>query len=117
MVATEAFRNNLKHLIDSGEASPTAIKEVTGISRSSIQGWIKGENSPNLEQVQRIAAALGRTVGELLTGELAPPSLDERKLLLVEAVLRASKEDEVRAIEGIVAGLSLLRATKQGSAL
>lgn len=69
MSATSAFRNKLKALVDSGELSISTLKIDSGISRSSVYGWIDGKNAPNLEQMERLAKAAKKSVREMLSEE------------------------------------------------
>jgi hypothetical protein len=101
MDSIEAFRKNLRKLIDSGEITILGLKEKTGISRASIYGWMDGSNVPNLEQVQRVAGAVGRKSSDMLKGEIPPASplpapRDPNPEEMAEAILSALNLPEVR---------------------
>lgn len=104
MNATDAFRNNLKTLIDSGETTIVDLKEKTGISRSTIYGWITGETAPNLEQVQRVSKAVHRTASTLLKGEalepLPKPAPGEHELRM--ACVTALLKIDVNHLSGVL---------------
>lgn len=51
-----------------GDVSQQALSEAAGLGKNAIGGYERGENSPTLESLDRIAKALGITTVELLAG-------------------------------------------------
>ena len=48
------------------------LSELIGVSSKTIQRWESGERSPRLEEIEKLAEALGTTVGALM-GETPEP--------------------------------------------
>lgn len=53
---------------DSKGLSDYAVAKGAGLGRSTLSDWKKGSHTPNLENMQKIAAFLGVTIEELTTG-------------------------------------------------
>ena len=49
------------------------LSELIGVSSKTIQRWESGERSPRLEEIEKIAEALGTTTDYLLNGETSEP--------------------------------------------
>jgi transcriptional regulator with XRE-family HTH domain len=64
----EAFRKRLSDVISEirGDLSQRDFAEKLGVAQSSVQGWEKGSNIPNLENLAKIASLRGQLPEELL---------------------------------------------------
>lgn len=99
MTALGAFAKHLNKLIASEKTSPTKIHDGTGISRSSLNEYLKQERAPTLDQAQRIAEFLGFTLKAMLSEEELPVQrlqakgadpIDAQKLEAIGLLLKAS---------------------------
>lgn len=53
------FAAYLAHLIDKRGTSPDNLAEATGINRATIFRWLRGDQSPDVDDLDRLAIALG----------------------------------------------------------
>ncbi len=91
---------------------------AVGVKQGTISAWEKGKIDIPYTTLCRIAEKLGTSPASLADPDVAAAgSYDRRKLLLVEAILRASNETEVTALEGVALANSLLKARKARPAL
>jgi transcriptional regulator with XRE-family HTH domain len=79
MIEHEVFTDNLRRLMDyaasRGErelASPEALEEASGVSRSNIYRYLSGDASPTLTKLEALARSYGLMVWQLLTPRLDP---------------------------------------------
>ena len=67
------IRKNLKdNLIKYSKIKGISQKDLSialGVSQAAVSHWFKGDNSPNIEIVAKIAAILGVAVSDLLESE------------------------------------------------
>ncbi len=72
------IRKNLKdNLIKYSKIKGISQKDLSialGVSQAAVSHWFKGDNSPNIEIVAKIAAILGVAVSELLEETKTPTS-------------------------------------------
>lgn len=61
------------------------LARLTGIAPQRISRWLNGDGSPNLEQYQRLAKALGVSLGTLAGDEETPPPIETEAGLVLEA--------------------------------
>lgn len=60
------FSDNLKRLLaDRGESQTSFAKRI-GVHQSQMSNWVRGANSPTLQTLRKVKAALGCTWDELL---------------------------------------------------
>ena len=74
------------------------LSELIGVSSKTIQRWESGERSPRLEEIEKIAAALGTTVGNLMgenDPEDAPPETQQRNLPINNAPENKISNDDL----------------------
>lgn len=71
-----------------------AVADRLGVTKTQISRFETGEREVDLPWLRRIAAALGTNVGQLLTPEDNPFSLDERE----QSVIEAMRENEAIAL-------------------
>ena len=78
---------------------------ATGLSPSSLAGYMSGDNSPSIDQLDRIAGALGIESWELLKPADTQPA-PSRDSLLAGILTRvpAIHDDQLRALFNIVDG-------------
>jgi transcriptional regulator with XRE-family HTH domain len=63
--SADLFKKELAHRLRKRGAQ-TELFKATGIGLSSINGYMSGKNSPTLEQIDRIAEALGVEPWEMI---------------------------------------------------
>jgi len=60
------FGDNFKRLLaDRGESQTSFAKRI-GVHQSQMSNWVRGANSPTLQTLRKVKAALGCTWDELL---------------------------------------------------
>lgn len=62
------FAANLRAARARAALSQTALGRLIGIGQGAITKWERGEIAPTVDQVIKLATALGTTPAELLTG-------------------------------------------------
>lgn len=72
------------------------ICRLAKVNRSTFDYWVKGITVPQLDQVDRIATALGRPAWELIK----PPSMDHTEQLIEK--IRALSENDRKLVEELV---------------
>lgn len=81
----------IKDLIRSGRRqlgmTEQRFADCIGVSRGAVQQWEKGDTAPARKHQEAVAALIGITVGELMTGRAAkyPQPDDTRHLAAEEA--------------------------------
>ena len=60
------FSKNLSDIMKEKNINQTNLSEITGISTKTIQRYIKGESSPDLKNLEKIAKALEIPIEKLL---------------------------------------------------
>lgn len=120
------FPKRLRQVRERIGMSQIALGERLGVSRTTIQGWERGDKSPAMERLDEIADALGCAVVELFQEDVAPaeplaptahapptsPDLHSVLVQLTEVLsrleagqreLREGQAQLRRAVEGIAA--------------
>lgn len=77
--ALEIFSKNLGALIETAKVSKATFCRSTGISRPSLDGYLKGEIDAQLSAVEKSAAFFGISVNEILSKDLTVKSTLEIK--------------------------------------
>jgi transcriptional regulator with XRE-family HTH domain len=81
----------------------TELSRTSGIARSLIDKWISGEFAPNLESVDRLAAALGRSAAELIADpELSNNQLPDRLI----GLLKQCSDNQREALIAVISAFS-----------
>jgi transcriptional regulator with XRE-family HTH domain len=62
---TTLGKNLQKLLADRGESQTSFAKRI-GVHQSQVSNWVRGANSPTLQTLRKVKAALGCTWDELL---------------------------------------------------
>lgn len=110
MNASESFRKHINELVDSGKVTKKELSEGAGISRSSLDGYLKGDNVPGIDQVQRFADFLGFKVSAFFSSEKLPPRVavpsheDQKRLKAIRLLLSAS-DDDIEAVLLVFEGI------------
>lgn len=65
-----AFGNNLRRLREQHQISQEDLAHTIGMSRRYLSGIERGEANPTLDQLLRLAEALGVEVAELMPSQL-----------------------------------------------
>jgi transcriptional regulator with XRE-family HTH domain len=96
------FENRLKDLIKRGLISKSELHRKTGLSRSSIDGYLEGAD-PGVEGLDKIASALNMAAVELIDpgSKPAPLSSEDARFL---ARFRTLNFEEKRLLEVLFAG-------------
>lgn len=76
-----SFSEVLQRLMDAAKLSQNELARRSGIPQPTISKYIRGERSPGSEMVQKLAAALKVSAGELLGEPPAARPLDSLPLL------------------------------------
>ena len=84
------FADNLNAALDQRGAIPSGygrvvgVAELFGVSHNTAAIWLKGEGVPELSRLPEIAAILGTTVEQLVTGDQGTGSqvIDERYVMI-----------------------------------
>lgn len=92
---TELLGNQIRKKLDEMNRRPAWLAKESGIDPASIGRIISGETSPNIETVEKIAAAFDCSIGELV--ENRPPPADKEKDVLIEHLQRERDEAIARA--------------------
>jgi transcriptional regulator with XRE-family HTH domain len=100
--------DNLSRLIESGKYKKTALAQVTGIGRPSIDAILNISSNPSLETICRIADAYEISLLELLSPDLFSDSKSaKRKSVFRQPVISLK-------VETLVQNLASLRETIKG---
>jgi len=105
MDAAKSFRSNFSYLIQRAQTNPSAFAKSAGLSGPLVYAYLSGKNVPGLEQLEKIASALGVSVATLI-GDDPPksspprrPTPEEMALAVLSALkLPKEKEKAIRAI-------------------
>lgn len=121
MSSFDNFRNNIKTLVSLEKTSLSEIAKKSGLSRSLVYNYVEGNNSPSIDQIDKIAAALGLKVSALI-GEEVPPQvklaadpIDAQKLEAISLLLKASPGKIDNCIH-ILKGASAVKKAKASPA-
>ena len=91
------LRNRLKAALDRRGAVAEFVRKV-GVSRTGVENWLAGKSSPNIENLESIAEALGVQPWELIKPEGALPT-PAPESPAVEPLLEAVRRLEARVRE------------------
>lgn len=96
MSVVEVFKKNLNALFDQSKWSQRTFAEKAKITPAQANNYLNGENYPSLELLDRIAAAFGVEVSELLkSGDPPKPRISS----LAEDVRIAIAEESKKAVQ------------------
>lgn len=115
----EAFRKALERAVEPHGAVSRLARE-SGLSRATIDKWLRDESTPTLDNLDAVAGALGVIPWELIKPERAgaeasqpPERLDGAEALRsLLALLPTMKEPELRALAKYAA--TLRRVARKG---
>lgn len=68
--ALEIFSKRLNLFMVDKQWNQNQLEEATGIKRSQLSRYIRGKTPPNLETIEKIAHALGRSVADFFKEEI-----------------------------------------------
>ena len=77
------LRSQLKIYLERSGMTATKLSKISGVPNTTISDWLAGRLPRNLEQVKRVAVALGTSIDHLAfgtgfeAGQPTPVSLDE----------------------------------------
>ena len=86
-----------------GEITQEELKEMTGLSISSIKNWERGKGEPSLKHLRLIAEKLNTSPMILAFGDNTN-SINEEKQMLINQLLTLNEEDK-NAVARIMQGL------------
>lgn len=86
--ASEIFRNKLAEILNSEKISRSELHRRSGVPRPNFDVYLSGKSVPGLDQAEKIANALGYSLGEFLSGTEAPAAATEHSIR--ECVRRVS---------------------------
>jgi transcriptional regulator with XRE-family HTH domain len=96
MSSFEKLRNNIKLIVERGDVSLSDLARLSGLSRSLVRNYVEGNNAPGIDQIDRIAGALGVSTASLIGDEvpariqLPDEPIDQLRLKAIELILKAS---------------------------
>ena len=101
---------NLNKIMKQRGISQSSLAKSLGISRASVNAWVKGSATPSLDNLKRIGELLGITVDEIISGKtesyVYPKALDIDAALDYEIIeidgLKLYAFDEPMTIRGIL---------------
>jgi predicted transcriptional regulator len=67
---------NLRKVIRDREMTVASLSRLSGVPKTNIQGWLEGA-SPNILQLQQVAAVLHLNIEELAFGKRSIPQFDQ----------------------------------------
>lgn len=94
--SSETFINFLKGAL-LGHGAVSEFCRKSGFARPTVDRWLKGENSPTLENLERIAAILDKPVPEMLSPSYAFGKSDPILRELFSRLL-AMEQDQLEAL-------------------
>ncbi len=102
------FRNRLAALLG-GRGAKLDLARTSGFSRPSIDRWLAGGNSPDLDQVDALARALGKNPLSLLSepGEARQAHVPEDLLRML-----ADTPEEHEAVRSLLMGFAIQRESE-----
>jgi transcriptional regulator with XRE-family HTH domain len=99
----EFFRSRLsKRLSERGAKS--AFCRKTGISRSLLDQWIRGESVPGLDSLERVASGLDVTPWDLIKPEGSEPS-HSPAIASLAAIIPAISDDEAEKLRSLLGAI------------
>jgi transcriptional regulator with XRE-family HTH domain len=116
------FRLKLTQLMKDNDWSAHDLAARSGVSNSLIYRWLQGETSPSLDNLDRIAAALGIPSSSLLNDKAAPsPSTEILKNVDPSLIrsLELATPKQLKSIKELLEliGLANVQAAAQEEAL
>lgn len=109
MAEREGFSQRLRELRKKAGLTQEELANGAGVSIKTVQRWEWDEHTPRMEEVKRIASALGVTEAELLNGP------EKQEWVLKIRVSLDPEEEEIDMTEG--GCISNLDLTRKGAAL
>lgn len=74
-VAMNCFARNVQHLIDRNGLTQVELASLAGIHTPNLNRILKGKEGVTIERAERIAAALGVTLSDLVSEKLPKKKL------------------------------------------
>ena len=105
------FSQKIRKLVDQSGLTRAAFGEKVGVTETTVQRWIKGENSPKLSKINEIADIFNIHPQELLG--ISPVEMRRDELLL--SVIDTAQK--IRSISGLQAALEAIDAICEGESL
>ena len=93
MTNREAFRKNIRRLMDTRQCSQSDIAQYMGISKSTVSLWINGKAYPEVKNIEELARFFNVSVFELVCED----DSDEERMLRIFRVL--SPKGKEKALE------------------
>lgn len=104
MSSLTKLRSNIKAVMERDGVSQSALADRTGLSRPLLSNYLRGETSPGIDAIDRIAAALGVSVAHLFeagstpAAALRPPTDPEMLAFVLDKFERSDRIAAARAI-------------------
>lgn len=102
---------NLAAAIRKSGLTQRQIAARLGVQQATISNWIRGERTPNVESIQKLARVLGMSIHEMLGDQAIILERDiERKLI---AIIRNLSEEDERHLLRIAESLAAYESSPE----
>lgn len=91
----EIIRLNLIYFMKKAEINQVQFAEKLGISKGTVNNWVRGNNSPDLEMVPKICEALQITIPDLYSHHLAGSAPTKKAPLYSSEALKLAEDYEL----------------------
>lgn len=91
------FATNLAQAMKQKKLSLSSLSRLSGISKTTLHGWLTGRKAKNVDQLKKIATILQTSIHQLLYGE--PDPFEQRPQEVLEEIFYGDVRVTVHRIE------------------